>query len=208
MRGGGVSVVTSSPCGPILRVKVPRHGISTIAELVRFHGFTPRTCGRATVGIRVKGVIIAVDDPKATDVLALLEEHLRDMFATSPAESVHALDPEALAHSSITFWSARDAETGQLLGIGALKQHSATIGEVKSMRTSGTARGRGVASALLAAILAECRTRGIRELNLETGTQDYFAPARALYAKHGFRRRGPFADYTDDPSSAYFQLAL
>jgi len=153
-------------------------------------------------------VIIAVDDPKATDVLALLEEHLRDMFATSPAESVHALDPEALAHTSITFWSARDAETGQLLGVGALKQHGATMGELKSMRTSGGARGRGVASAILATILAECRTRGIQELNLETGTQEYFAPARALYAKHGFRRSGPFADYRDDPSSAYFQLAL
>jgi putative acetyltransferase len=121
-------------------------------------------------------VIIAVDDPMAADVLALLEEHLGDMFATSPAESVHALDPEALAHPSITFWSARDADTGHLLGVGALKQHGATMGEVKSMRTSSAARGRGVASALLAAILAECRTRGIREPNLETGTQAYFQP--------------------------------
>lgn len=154
------------------------------------------------------GVLIGVDDPKAADVLALLDEHLRDMFATSPAESVHALDPEALAHPSITFWAARDAETGELLGIGALKQHDETMAELKSMRTGTAARGRGVASALLAVILEECRARGVRELNLETGTQDYFAPARALYAKHGFLARGPFADYTDDASSAYFELAL
>ncbi|HEY0247942.1 MAG TPA: GNAT family N-acetyltransferase [Gryllotalpicola sp.] len=152
-------------------------------------------------------MIIAVDDPRAPDVLALLAEHLSDMFATSPAESVHALDPAALAAPSITFWAARDAGTGELLGVGALKQHDASTAELKSMRTATAARGRGVASAVLGTILAECRARGIRELNLETGTEDYFAPARALYAKHGFRPRGPFADYTDDPNSAYFTIA-
>ncbi|GAA4162076.1 GNAT family N-acetyltransferase [Gryllotalpicola daejeonensis] len=153
-------------------------------------------------------MIIAVDDPKAVDVLELLAEHLRDMHATSPAESVHALDPNALAHPSITFWSARDAQTDELLGVGALKQHDDALGELKSMRTSAAARGRGVASAVLGAILAEARRRGIRELKLETGTEDYFAPARALYAKHGFVSCAPFADYTDDPHSAYFALAL
>ncbi|GAA4168727.1 GNAT family N-acetyltransferase [Gryllotalpicola koreensis] len=153
-------------------------------------------------------MLISTDDPRAGDVLELLEEHLRDMFATSPAESVHALDPEALAHPSITFWSARDAETGELLGIGALKQHDDALGELKSMRTSSAARGRGVASAVLATILAEARRRGIRDLKLETGAEEYFAPARALYVKHGFRSCGPFADYTDDPNSRYFALAL
>jgi len=153
-------------------------------------------------------MIIAVDDPKSADVLELLAEHLSDMFATSPAESVHALDAEALAHPSITFWAARDDETRKLLGVGALKQHDETLGELKSMRTSGAARGRGVASAVLGAILAECRRRGIRELKLETGAEDYFAAARALYAKHGFRACAPFADYTDDPNSVYLALAL
>lgn len=153
-------------------------------------------------------MIVAVDDPQAADVLELLGEHLDDMFATSPAESVHALDPEALAQPGITFWSARDAETGALLGIGALKQHDDSLGELKSMRTSHAARGRGVASAVLGAILAEARARGIRELKLETGAEDYFAPARALYAKHGFLACGPFADYTDDPNSRYFALVL
>ncbi len=153
-------------------------------------------------------VDISVDDPRSPDVLALLAEHLRDMFASSPPESVHALDPDALAQPSITFWTARDAATGALLGCGALKQHGPAMGELKSMRTSEAARGHGVATALLGVIVAECRARGIRELNLETGTQDYFEPARRLYAKNGFRERGPFADYADDPNSAYFTMTL
>lgn len=151
---------------------------------------------------------IALDDPLAPDVLALLDEHLTDIHATSPAESVHALDPEALTHPAITFWSARDAATGALLGIGALKQHDDAMGELKSMRTAAAARGRGVASAVLGAIIAEARRRGIRTLNLETGIEPYFAAARALYARHGFTPCAPFADYTDDPNSVYLTLAI
>lgn len=130
------------------------------------------------------------------------------IIATSPAEGVHALDPEALAHPSITFWTARDPQSGELLGIGALKQHHATMGELKSMRTSGWAHGRGVAGAVLAAILAECRTRSIRDVKRESGTEDYFAPARVLYVKQGFRACGPFADCTEDLNSPYFEFAV
>ena len=154
------------------------------------------------------GPVIAVEDPRAADVLELLAEHLRDMHATSPAESVHALDPDALAHPSITFWAARDGATGELLGVGALKQHPGGLGELKSMRTAAAARGRGVASAMLGVVVTEARRRGIRELKLETGAEDYFAPARALYAKHGFLPCAPFADYTDDPNSVFFALEL
>ncbi|WP_066516195.1 GNAT family N-acetyltransferase [Curtobacterium ammoniigenes] len=152
-------------------------------------------------------MLIAVEDPRSPDVLALLEEHLRDMYRASPAESVHALDPKALTDPAITFWAARD-DGGALLGVGALMQHDEDMGEVKSMRTRTAARARGVASALLATIINECRQRGITELNLETGTQDYFSAARRLYARHGFVSRGPFADYTLDPNSAYFTLAV
>ena len=39
---------------------------------------------------------IGLDDPRRADVLALLHEHLTEMRATSPPESVHALDAGAL----------------------------------------------------------------------------------------------------------------
>ena len=87
------------------------------------------------------------DDPARDDVSQLLSEHLADMFATSPAESVHALDHSALSEPSITFWTAR--EDGELLGCGALKlldsPHGSRDkhGEIKSMRTAA-GRGGGV----------------------------------------------------------------
>ncbi|RYJ07213.1 MAG: GNAT family N-acetyltransferase, partial [Actinomycetales bacterium] len=43
---------------------------------------------------------------------------------------------------------------------------------------------------------------------LETGSQDYFAPARRLYARHGFVECGPFGDYVVDPSSVFMSLGL
>ena len=76
------------------------------------------------------------------------------------------------------------------------------------MRTTASARGTGVGRALLLHLLGVAAERGYRRLSLETGTQDYFAPARGLYVAHGFVACGPFADYTEDPNSAYYTLDL
>ena len=149
---------------------------------------------------------IDLDDPALPDVSALLAEHLADMHATSPAESVHALDVTALKVPGVSFWTAR--RDGLLLGCAALKELDAEHGEVKSMRTSGAARGTGVGRALLLHLLDVGRERGYSRLSLETGTQDYFAPARSLYLAHGFTECGPFGDYRLDPHSAFFTVVL
>ena len=149
---------------------------------------------------------IATDDPRRPDVLALLEEHLADMYATSPAESVHALDPDALAAPDITFWTARADDV--LLGCVALKRLSAEHVELKSMRTATAARRRGVAGRLLDHVLVEARSRGHRRISLETGTEDYFAPARALYVARGFSECPPFEGYALDPNSVFLTFAL
>ncbi|MFE4194616.1 GNAT family N-acetyltransferase [Paenarthrobacter sp. NPDC056912] len=149
---------------------------------------------------------ISPDDPARPDVHQLLSEHLADMFATSPAESVHALDHSALSHESITFWTAR--EDGVLLGCGALKMLSDGHAEIKSMRTTASARGRGVATLMLEHIVAEAGRLGYDRVSLETGTEEYFAPARRLYARHGFTECPPFGDYTLDPHSVFMELAV
>ncbi|GAB4064893.1 GNAT family N-acetyltransferase [Angustibacter speluncae] len=151
-------------------------------------------------------MLIAPDDPLRPDVLALLEGHLADMRATSPPESVHALDPQALTASRMSFWTARD--DGLLLGCAALADLGGGEGEVKSMRTAPASRGRGVAAALLEHLLETARERGYARVSLETGSQDFFAPARRLYARHGFEVCGPFGSYREDPHSTFMTLAL
>jgi putative acetyltransferase len=149
---------------------------------------------------------IVPDDLTAPAVRDLIAEHLDEMYATSPAESVHALPLAALESPDVTVWSAWDGD--EALGCGALKELDETHGEIKSMRTRAAARGRGVGAAILATILAEASARGYRRLSLETGSEEHFAPARRLYARHGFAECPPFADYVEDPNSVFMTREL
>jgi putative acetyltransferase len=45
-------------------------------------------------------------------------------------------------------------------------------------------------------------------LSLETGSWEYFRPARALYKSHGFVECSPFGDYVPDPNSVFMSLDL
>lgn len=149
---------------------------------------------------------ITVDDPSREDVQGLLGEHLADMYVASPAGRLHALDHAALADLGITFRTARRA--GMLLGCGALKKLASAAAELKSMRTTASSRGQGVATRLLAVLIEEASQRGNRRLYLETGAQEFFTPARRLHNKYGFTQCEPFADYRPDHNSVCMTLAL
>lgn len=149
---------------------------------------------------------IETDDLSRPAVHALLQEHLADMYAWSPPESVHALDLDRLRAPNIMFWTAWDGPV--LLGSAALKDLGAGHGEVKSMRTPRALRRRGAGRALLAHLIAHARGRGFQRLSLETGTMEPFKPAQLLYETFGFAYCGPFGDYTLDPHSVFMTLAL
>ncbi|WP_394209394.1 GNAT family N-acetyltransferase [Enterovibrio calviensis] len=149
---------------------------------------------------------IRIDDLSGKEIQALLQQHLNNMHEISPAESVHALDLSGLKSTDVTLWSAW--VDGELAGCGALKQISPSHGEIKSMRTSENFLRRGVAANLLAHILQESRRRQYSRLSLETGTETEFEPARRLYQRFGFENCSPFAEYVEDPNSAFFTRAL
>ena len=151
-------------------------------------------------------MLIRVDDLTGPEIRALLEEHLRNMYELSPPESVHALDLAALRKPEITFWTAWS--DGELLGCGALKALDGTHGEIKSMRTAINKRRLGVGRGMLEHIIAEAGVRAYARLSLETGSMEAFAPARRLYERYGFTYCGPFADYIEDPNSAFMTRAL
>ena len=74
-------------------------------------------------------MLIRLDDLQDPRIVAFLEEHLRDMRAVSPPESVHALDLDGLRQPGITFWTSWDGDL--LVGCGALKELDSTHGEIK-----------------------------------------------------------------------------
>jgi len=144
---------------------------------------------------------IKIDDLTGGEVISLLEEHLADMYATSPAESVHALDIKALKDPSITFYSCWKGTT--LLGCVALRELDSNHAELKSMRTASNARQLGVASMLMQHILTIAAQRNYQKISLETGSMDFFKPARELYKKYNFEYCGPFGDYQLDENSKF-----
>jgi putative acetyltransferase len=149
---------------------------------------------------------IVLDDLSGEPIRLLLEEHLRDMRSWSPPESVHALDLDRLRRPEISFWTLWEGD--ELMGCGALKDLGGQEAEIKSMRTALAHRGKGVGDEMLRHILSAARERGMKRLNLETGAQPQFAPARALYARHGFVECGPFADYALDVYSCFMTRTL
>ncbi|WP_244963152.1 GNAT family N-acetyltransferase [Nocardioides dongkuii] len=141
---------------------------------------------------------------------AFLQAHLDQMRATSPPGSVHALDLDGLRAPGTRFWSAYDG--GELVGCAALAlvdpEREPGHGELKSMRTAPHRVREGIAGRLLVHVLAEARAAGLTRVSLETGSQDFFAPARALYARHGFVACPPFGDYRPDPHSTFLTRPL
>ena len=144
-----------------------------------------------------------LDDPA---VLELLRTHAHLARAQTAPGSAHALDEAALRSEDIEVWTIRDGQS--LLGIGALQRLSPEHGEIKSMHTVSGARRRGVGSLMLMHIVGAARASGMARLSLETGSWDYFLPARALYRRHGFIECGPFAKYVPDVNSVFMSLDL
>jgi putative acetyltransferase len=151
-------------------------------------------------------VKIVVDDLSGPEIAAFLDEHIQQMRTITPLESKYALDLDALRTPDITFWTVLDDDN--VVGCGALKQLDPDHAEVKSMRTSPAHARGGIASLLLDHIITEARRMGFQRLSLETGTADFFLPARRLYEKFGFDYCAPFADYRPSPHNTFMTRTL
>lgn len=150
--------------------------------------------------------VIEPADLAATDVRTLIAEHWQAMADTSPGESMHGLDIDALDDPAVRVRTAR--LDGALVGMGALVDLGDRHGELKSMRTVAAHARRGVASRLLDHLIAEARAAGFARLSLETGAGPTYAPARDFYAHHGFIPCPPFGAYQADPASVFMTRVL
>lgn len=135
-----------------------------------------------------------------------LEQHLADMAPTAPPESRHALDLESLQKPGVRLWVALDND--EIVGTVALAAVEAGHEELKSMRTDPLMRGQGIATKLLEHALSDASERSVARVSLETGTMEFFAAARALYARAGFETCAPFGEYTLDPNSIFMTKSL
>lgn len=144
-----------------------------------------------------------LDDPY---LIRFLDDHLSDLLPTAPAESRHALDVSAMRASGVRIWAMRDHL--EVLGTVALAPIVPGHEELKSMRSDPAHRGAGIGAALLQHVFEDARARGLARISLETGSMDFFSPARRLYSRAGFTECPPFGSYVVDPHSVYMTLAL
>jgi len=124
--------------------------------------------------------------------------------AAYPPEHNHLLDVARLKQPGVTFHVVRI--DGKAVAFGALVPQQGGWGEVKRMYVDPAARGRGLGRMILAALEAEARRTGLGCLRLETGIKQ--DAAIALYVAAGFREIAPFAPYTADPFSRFFEKRL
>ena len=148
-------------------------------------------------------ILGGLSDPR---VQKLLAHHLNSARAETAPGSAHALDLRGLESPDVYFWSAWDGEA--VVGVGALKRWPESLGEIKSMHTEQSHRRKGIGDAMLRHIIKAAREMGFSRLSLETGSWPYFAPARALYLRHGFVESPPFGNYIADSNSVFMTLVL
>ena len=161
--------------------------------------------------MRLKGsgvtmITIRPAKPNEPTVRALIEFHLSGMISNSPKDSVYALDASGLSAPDVTLFGAFEDEV--CISIGALKKLDSTIGEIKSMRTTEAALGRGIGKSVLEHIIQTARETGLKKLVLETGTGESFDAAHHVYKNYGFRPCGVFGDYNKTEFNRFFSLTL
>jgi putative acetyltransferase len=116
---------------------------------------------------------------------------LEDILAAQyPPEERHGLSIEAIFQPHVRFFLIR--QDGTAVGCGGVALFD-DFAEVKRMYIRESARGRGLAQAMLARLESETRSAGLTKLRLETGDQQ--TDAMRLYSRAGFRQCPPFGAY-------------
>lgn len=148
-------------------------------------------------------ITIDVADPAAAEAHALIAQLDAYHIALYPVESNHLLSVAELRQPNVTFLMAHI--NGQPAAIGAFV-HRGEYAEIKRMYVLPAFRGKKLGWRLLEELESRIRAARLAIACLETGIHQ--AEALGLYAKAGYRRRGPFGDYAEDPLSVFMQKQL
>ena len=116
------------------------------------------------------------------------------------------MDIPGLKDPTIRFWSLWDGEN--LVGCGALKILEKDHGEFKSIRVADKFRKNGMGEKIISHLIDQAKQIGIKKISIETGSGEFFIPARKLFKKFGFKECKPFAHYKEDPNSCYYSLNI
>ena len=143
------------------------------------------------------------DNPKVNE---LLINHFIELSSVSPVDRGHVLDILGLKNLRIKFWSLW--ENDELIGCGALKFLDKEHSELKSIRVADRFRRKGNGIKVINHLIDEAKKLNIKKISLETGTGNFFEPARKLFHKCGFKPCEPFDQYKKDLDACYMSLLI
>ena len=135
--------------------------------------------------VQIEPALTATDEVRS--LVGELEAVLSNEYLP---EQRHGLTLDAIFQPNVRFFLAR--LRGAAVGCGGVFLFP-DFAEVKRMYVRPTARGQGVADALLVRIEAEVQRTGLTVLRLETG--DRQIAAMRLYVRMGFRECPAFGAY-------------
>lgn len=146
---------------------------------------------------------LGIETPLSADAARLIEGSeaaLREVYSEDECFTFTAAE---LDRPNIDFVVARNG--GAPVGCVALVRYG-SYAEVKRLYVDASARGLGVAKALMDHLEAGALAAGITDLRLETGPK--LVAAVALYAARGYVECGRFGDYEDHPASLFMAKDL
>ena len=144
---------------------------------------------------------LSLESVDQRDIIQFIDDLDAYQAPLYPAASNHLLDIESLKATNVLFAVARD-DDGMAIGCGAVVLLDG-YGELKRMFVPPAQRGRGVAKAIITYLETHAVQRHCYLLRLETGI--YQPEAHHVYARAGYKLRGPYADYLNDPLSVFME---
>ena len=149
-------------------------------------------------------ITVAPDDPASADsrrLIGELDSYLNSMY---PPDRNYLLSVEALKQTDVTFVTARYDD--RVVGCGAFVNRQNEYAEIKRMFVLPDYRRRKIGRKILEELERRIVVSGLRVVRLETGVSQ--PEALRLYARAGYRRRGVFGEYADDPISVFMEKNL
>lgn len=141
-------------------------------------------------------------DPEVRSLLAALTTELALGGYSDEQSFGYSIDQ--LERAGVHLVGARVED--RLAGLGGLERHDRATGELKRFFVAPEHRGRGVADAVLGALVSHAREDGLSRLRLETGDKQH--AAIAFYRRHGFVHVPRFGPYVHSATSVCMQRDL
>jgi GNAT superfamily N-acetyltransferase len=141
---------------------------------------------------------VPADVPPAADLIAAMVAEMAVLYGPIDVPGMPTATPADFAAPEGTFLVGFDEDGAPVCG-GGVKRLDDEAAEVKRMYVVPSARGRGVARALLAALEDAARDLGYRVARLDTGPLQ--GSARRIYESTGYR---PIGNFNSNPVASYW----